>query len=326
MIAVGLQTSSRAFRTPMTKDYLMNNSIFDINTLISEFSPPSSITADLDSLCQSLEKMFAGQPADLAIFAAGLERVMKWAAIRTPAEGSSAAVGWRARYAGLPKLGGTLTCQNDEQELMLSMDSANAVYMGSWRSLQLGQEDQGGVFSIEDSSSGRILVLDTGLAKQNFQLPDSEGLTWGSVAGFLQGLRVEKLPQPEHPESQPAPASPASLAQSNVTDAEVSPDAPPTILARPAKHQTPAVPLPSESSGKKPVPDEQPAMINPKIWQCACGSKNAGQFCPKCGSEKPTQVVIQKSAPAQPTVCSQCGGVLSTGARFCRNCGTKARG
>lgn len=304
----------------------MDKPIFDINTLISEFSPPSLIVADIEILCQNLEKMFAGQPADLAMFAAGLARVMKWVAIRTPAEDSSAAVGWRARYADLPKLGGTLSCKNDKQELMLSMDSVNVVYLGSWRSLQPGQEDQGGIFSIEDSSSGRMLVLDTGLAKQQFQLPDLEGLTWGSVAGFLQGIQVEKPPQSEPAESQTAPASPVPLPQPNDTDAEVSAEATPTILARPAKHPTPAVPLPVQNSGRKPAPGEQPATINPQIWQCACGSQNAGQFCPKCGSEKPAPVVVQKSATAQPTVCRQCGGVLSIGARFCRNCGTEARG
>jgi hypothetical protein len=304
----------------------MNNSSFDINTLISEFSPPSSIVADIEILCQNLEKMFAGQPANLALFAAGLARVMEWAAIRTHAEDSSAAVAWRARYAGLAKLGGTLTCQNDKQELMLSMDSVNVVYMGSWRSLQPGQEKQGGVFSIEDSPSGRILVLDTGLAKQNFQMPASEGLTWGTVAGFLQGIQVEKLSQPEPPESQPAPASPVHLARSNVTDAELSLDVPPTILARPTKHQNASMPLPSENSRRKPAPGEPPAMINPEIWQCACGSKNAEQFCPKCGSEAPVSVAVKKSAPVQPMVCGQCGGALSIGARFCRNCGIEARG
>jgi hypothetical protein len=57
----------------------------------------------------------------------------------------------------------------------------------------------------------------------------------------------------------------------------------------------------SENSGRKPAPDKQPAMINPKTWKCACGSENTGQFCPKCGSKKPAPVVEQKSAPAQPS-------------------------
>lgn len=302
----------------------MNNSPFDIEFLFSDVPLPLTIIADIEILCQSLEKMFAGQPADLAMFAAGLARIMKWAAIRTPAEGSSAAVGWRASYAGLPKLGGTLTCQNDEQELMLSMDSANVVYMGSWRSLQPGQEEQGGVFSIEDSPSGRKLVLDTGLAKQNFQLPDSEGLTWGSVASFLQGLQGDEPPQPEPSESKSAPVSPVPLPQPNVTDVELSPDATPTILSSQTMPQKPPVlPLP-HISGNDLSPSEQPGIESLNQWQCSCGSKNAGQFCPKCGSEKPTPVVVQKSTPVQPTFCWKCGGVLSIGARFCRYCGAEA--
>jgi len=304
----------------------MNNSPLDISSIFLDISVPSSVVANLESLCLNLEKMFAGQPADIDVFTAGLVRIIEWSKVRPPAENNLASVGWNARYVGLPELGGTLICQNTEQELMLSLDSSSMVYMGSWRSLQPGQEEHGGIFSIEDSSSGRILVLNTGLTKQQFQLPDSEGLTWGSVAGFLQGIQGEKPTQPEAPESQPGPASPIAVPQPNVIDAKLSTDATPTILARPAKRQIPAAPLPVQNSGRQPAPVEQPVIIKPIVWQCACGRKNTGQFCPTCGKEKPTAAAVQKSAAAQPTVCRQCGGVLSKGARFCRNCGTEARG
>lgn len=318
---VGLYTSSRAFRRPMTKDNLMNNSIFDINTLISEFSPPSSIVADIEILCQNLEKMFAGQPANLTLFAAALPRVMEWAAIRTHAEDSSAAVVWRARYAGLPKLGGTLTCQNIEQEFMLSLDSSSTVYLGSWRSLRSGDEELGGIFSIEDSSGGRVLVLDTGLTKQKIQIPNSDGLNWGSIAGLLTGSQDLELIQPDVSESQLFSVPP----QDEPPNVTLPSDAAPTILARPARQQKAPVTLPTENSDRKATPVIQPEMTQPDGWLCTCGNKNAGQFCLKCGREKPTQTGVEKSKPAQPTVCKQCGGVLSTGAKFCRRCGSEVR-
>jgi hypothetical protein len=172
-----------------------------------------------------------------------------------------------------------------------------------------------------------MLVLDTGLNKQQFQLPDSEGLTWGSVAGFLKRIQVEKPTQLEAAESQPLPPAPVKglpvlPSSPNKPDVEATPKIP----AKPAKLQIPPAPLPSIKAERNPAPAEQPVVFDPKIWKCACGSKNTGQFCPRCGSEKPAPVVEQKSAPAQPSYCKQCGKVLSIGARFCRNCGTEARG
>jgi ribosomal protein L40E len=305
----------------------MNSTSSDLSSVFLEISVPSSIVKDLDFLSLNLKKMFAGQSADIDVFTAGLVRIMEWSKVRPPAENNSVSAAWTARYVGLPEVGGTLICQNTEQELMLSLDSENVVYMGSWRSLQPGQEEHGGIFSIEDSSSGRMLVLDTGLTKQQFQLPDSEGLTWGSVAGFLQRIQVEKPTQLEAAESHPLPPAPVQglpglPSSPNIPDVE----SPPKMPAKPAKRQIPPAPLPSINVGRKPAPAEQPAVIDPKIWKCACGSKNTGQFCPKCGSEKPAPVVEQKRATVQPTVCRQCGGMLSIGARFCRNCGTEVRG
>ncbi len=290
----------------------MNSTSSDFSSVFLEISLPSSIVKDLDFLSLNLKKMFAGQSTDINGFTAGLVRIMEWSKVRTPVENNSASVAWTARYVGLPEVGGTLICQNTEQELMLGLDSKNVVYMGSWRSLQPGQEEHGGIFSIEDSSSRRMLVLDTGLTKQQFQLPDSEGLTWGSVAGFLERIQVENPTQLEAAESQPPlptpvkglPVLPSTL---NMPVVELSPDSTPTIIAKPLKRQPP------------PAPDEQ----LPKTWECACGITNTGEFCPKCGRKKPSPVVDQKSAPAQPTYCRQCGGTLSIGARFCRNCGTE---
>ncbi len=309
----------------------MNSTSSDFSSVFLEISLPSSIVRDLDFLSLNLKKMFAGQSADINGFTAGLVRIMEWSKVRPPADNNSASAAWTARYGGLPEFGGTLICQNTEQELMLSLDAENVVYMGSWRSLQPGQEEHGGIFSIEDSSSGKMLVLDTGLAKQQIQLPESEGLTWGSVAGFLQGIQIEKPTQLEAEESQPPPPAPVKglpvlPTSPNKPDVERFPDATPTILAKPAKRQLPPVSPLSENADRKPAPVERPVMINPKTWQCTCGSKNTEQFCPKCGSKKPAPVVEQKSAPAQPAVCKQCGVALSIGARFCRNCGTEVRG
>jgi hypothetical protein len=262
----------------------------------------------------------------MTVFSHRLARLLEWAKLRPSVEDTSAAAGWHAKYAGLPGFGGTLTCQNDAQELMLSFDSTHTAYLGSWRSLRPGEEDHGGLFSIEDSKSGKMLVVDTGLEKQQIALPDTEGLIWGDVASFLQSVQDEKPQQPEPSETQPAPASPVSVHQPNLTEADVSPDAAPTMFVRPVKHQIPAVPLPTENSSRKPAPGEPPAVINPETWQCACGSKNAEQFCSKCGSQKPAPVAVQKSAPAQPTFCRQCGEALSFESRFCRNCGLEIRG
>ena len=286
----------------------MDKSPFDFNSFLSEFSLPSSIAADLEILCGAMEKMFAGQPVDMAVFATGLGRVMEWAKIRTPAEDSSNAGGWRARYAGIPKLGGTLTCQNGEQEWMLGMDSSNEAYLGSWRSLRPGEEDHGGLFSMEDSSSGRMLVLDTGQSKREILFPGAERLIWGSIDGFLQGMQVEQPQSPDAPESRPAP--PPS----------------PTVLSGLPVPQAPPAPVPSRLSDKKFLPPEQPASIHPEVWQCACGRKNTGRFCPECGSEKPAPAAVQNNAPKQAAFCRECGTKLSSGARFCRICGTEVKG
>lgn len=283
----------------------MNDSIHAIQSLLSNLTPPLSITADMEILCQGFEKISAGQLTEMSDFSQRLNRILEWAKVRPLAEDSSPTTGWHAQYAGLPKLGGTLTCQNDVWELMLSFDANNTTYLGSWRSLRPGEDDHGGLFSIKNADSGQVLVLDNGHAKQQVLLAGSERIAWGSIASFLQNVQNEESLQPDAPASTPTPASLPSAKP----DEEPSPDAAPTILARPARHL-------SENTGKKRRPVEQAAMVHPDTWDCACGSKNTGAFCPKCGSKK----------PAQPTVCRQCGEVLSTGARFCRNCGAEVQG
>ena len=146
----------------------MNNTSSDFSSVFLEISLPSSIVKDLDFLSLNLKKMFAGQSADINGFTAGLMRIMEWSKVRTPAENNSASVAWTARYVGLPEVGGTLICQNTEQELMLSLDSKNVVYMGSWRSLQPDQEEHGGIFSIEDFLPGGCWCWIQALPNSNF--------------------------------------------------------------------------------------------------------------------------------------------------------------
>ncbi|MCJ7695810.1 MAG: FecR domain-containing protein [Anaerolineaceae bacterium] len=53
---------------------------------------------------------------------------------------------------------------------------------------------------------------------------------------------------------------------------------------------------PQTLSGNELTPSEQPNLNDLNQWQCACGRKNAGLFCPKCGLEKPTSTDVQKDA------------------------------
>lgn len=54
----------------------------------------------------------------------------------------------------------------------------------------------------------------------------------------------------------------------------------------------------------------QPAQqSSPGAWQCSCGSRNTGRFCPECGKPKPAAWVCK------------CGAE-NTG-KFCQNCGAK---
>jgi ribosomal protein L40E len=326
----------------------MNNS--SDQSVFSKLTPPSFITTDIEILCQDFDKILVDQPTEISAFSQRLARVLEWAKVHPLVEDPSITTGWSAQYAGLPALGATLTCQNDVWELMLSFDTNQTAYMGSWRSLRPGEEDHGGLFSIENIASGQVLVLDTGQSKQQVKLTGSERIAWGSIITFLQSIQIEEslqtdnqagtstpaaLPS-EHPDvdfsSNDAPtilARPTKQQNTSVTmtsenqEAEISTDSAPTILAKSTRQKNTFVIPPTETSDKRPLPTKQPTQTQSDVWQCICGNQNTGQVCLKCGKEKPAPATVQKSAPAQPTVCRQCGGVLSIGARFCRKCGTK---
>lgn len=295
----------------------MNNNPLKNNSSFLEVSVPSSIIVDLETLGLHLKMMFSGQPTEINIFAAGLMRIIEWTKNRTPAEKNSKSDSWTAKYVGFPEIGGTLIFQNPEQELMLSLDASNKVYLGSWRSLSSEEEEHGGIFSIEDSANGRMLVLDTGLTKQNVPLPNSDGLKWGSVTSFLESLQVDDVVQPDELEH-------TILSDSTQPDnpkEDISSNDAPTILASSARQLNKSMSPPTEISDTKPALTDQPARSKLDVWQCVCGNKNAGPVCLKCGKEKPASASVEMSAPVQKLVCSQCGGVLSKGAKFCRHCG-----
>lgn len=82
---------------------------------------------------------------------------------------------------------------------------------------------------------------------------------------------------------------------------------------------------------------------DPQSWTCQCGNKVTGNFCPNCGSKKPSQsstwtcscgsvntglfcsMCGSKRPPSQKVKCSNCGWEsvgTDTPIRFCPNCGT----
>lgn len=328
----------------------MNNPINSIQSLFSNLTPPLSIIADIEILCQGFENFFTGQPADMMVFSQRLTSVLEWAKVHPLVEDPSITTGWRAQYAGLPALGGTLTCQNDSWELMLSFDTNHTAYMGSWRSLRPNEEEHCGVFSIENTSSGQVLVFDTGQAKQQLQLFGSERIVWGSIGAFLKNMQnVESMqtntqtdtPTPaslpsEHPDleifSNDAPtilAAPKRQQNASVNshadnlEPELATDSDRTILAGSAKQHHKFMSPPTEISDKKHVPTEKPAKSQPDVWQCTCGNTNLGPVCLKCGKEKSSMGSVEKSKATQPTVCRVCGKEISIGAKFCRHCGAE---
>ena len=288
---------------------------------------PTSAATDLEMLCSALDLLQASGAADLNALAGCLSRLSDWLKNQKEAAPGDNS-GWSSEPFGVKGMGGMITCRSTQREVIFNQDGSGQPYLGMWHSRVPGEADRNGSFKIQAGDGGTQLVLE-GSHPLQVSLPALGATSWGSLDAFYQKLNNSRQPNP--PAAAPIPPPPAQglpvlPSSPNIPDVELSLDATPTILAKPFKLQTPPVPLPSENSGRKLTPSEQPAMINPEVWQCTCGSKNAGQFCPKCGSEKPAPVVAQKSAPAQPTYCRQCGGVLSIGARYCRNCGTEARG
>lgn len=169
------------------------------------------------------------------------------------------------------------------------------------------------------------MVLE-GIRPLQVSLPGFGAAAWGAVDAFYQGLNSSSQPDssaaapPPPPPVQALPVLPLPTAPV-ISDLEHTPKIP----VNPAKPQALPAPLLSENAMSKPAPVQRAVVIDPKTWKCACGSLNTGQFCPKCGSKKPAPVVEQMSAPVQPAFCRQCGKALSSGARFCRNCGTEVR-
>jgi hypothetical protein len=232
--------------------------------------------------------------------------------------------GWTSEPFGMKGMGGMLTCHSDQWEVIFNLDGSGQPYMGMWQSRLPGGDNRSGSFKIQAGEGGTQLLLE-GSRPLQVSLPGFEAAGWGSMEAFYKGLNSKRQPNP--PAADPLPPAPVQRLpvlppSPKLPDVERTPKIP----AKPQKHQIPPVPLPSETRERKPAPVQRPAVIDLNSWKCACGSLNTGQFCPKCGSEKPVPVVEHKSAPAQPSYCKQCGKVLSIGARFCRNCGTKVRG
>jgi ribosomal protein L40E len=292
-----------------------------------ESAVPTSTAADLEMLCTALDLLQNGAHADLNALAGCLSRLSGWLK-NQPEAAPDDVSGWTSEPFGVKGIGGMITCRNDRWEVIFNQDGSGQPYLGMWQSRLPGETHHNGSFKIKAGGGETQLVLE-GDRPLQVSLPVIAAAAWGSMDGFSQGLN--NIHQPNPPPTDPPSSLPVQelLVHSFppfIPDVDLSPDATRTIIAKPKKHKPLPVPLHSENSGRKPALDKQPAMIKPKTWNCACGSENTRQFCPKCGSERPAPVVKQKSAPAQPAFCRKCGKVLSIGARFCRNCGTEVRG
>ncbi len=288
---------------------------------------PASVAADLQTLCATLDLLQTGAQTDLNALAGCLARLADWLKNQQEAAPDDSS-GWTSEPFGVKGLGGMVTCRSDRWEVIFNVDGSGQPYLGMWQSRLPGETSRNGSFQIQAADSGAQLLLE-GARPLQVSLPGFEAAAWGAMDAFYQELNSRHepdSPQEESPPPPPVQGLPVLPPSPNPPEAAPSPDTNSTILAKPSRRQIPSAPLPSENSARKPAPDEQPAMIHPKTWKCSCGSKNTGPFCPKCGSKKPAPVVKKRSTPAQPTVCKQCGGVLSIGARFCRNCGAEVQG
>jgi ribosomal protein L40E len=283
---------------------------------------PTAVATDLETLCATLDLLQASGQADLNALAGCLSHLSDW--LKNQPEAAPGDIsGWTSEPFGVKGMGGMITCRSDQREVIFSQDGSGQPYLGMWHSRVPGEAERNGSFKIQTGDGGTRLVLE-GSRPLQVSLPALEAASWGSLEAFHQGLNSLRRPDPPAAAPTPPPpvqGLPAPPAPANLPEVELFPNAAPTILTRPIKLPIPPVPLPSENSSRKSAPDEQPVVINPEIWQCACGSKNAERFCRNCGREKPAPVAVQKSAPAQSTFCRQCGEALSIGARFCRNCG-----
>jgi len=275
-----------------------------LGILKPQVSPvPTSTAMDLETLCAALDLLQTGGQADLNALGNCLLHLSCWLKKQEEADRDDVS-GWTSEPLNVKGIGGMITCYSDQLEVIFNLDASGQPYMGMWQSILPGEPPCYGSFKIQAGDRGTQLILE-GSRPLQVLLPVFGTVDWGAMDAFYQGLNNSR--------------------QQNIPAVELSPDAPLTILVEPAKHQTSPVPLLSENSGRKTAPAEQPTMISPKTWKCACGSMNTGEFCTRCGGKKPAPVVEQKSTPAQLAFCRQCGSALSIGARFCCNCGTEVR-
>ena len=289
-----------------------------------ESAVPTSAAADLETLCAALDLLQTGAQADMDALAGCLARLSGWLK-NQPEAASDDASGWTSEPFGVKGMGGLLTCRSDRWEVIFHQDGSGQPYLGMWQSRLPGETNRSGSFKIQAGEGRTQLVLE-GSRSLQVSLPGFDIAGWGAVDAFYQGLNSSR--QPDSPAADPPPPPPVQgLPVLPLPTAPVKLDLErtPKIPANPAKPQAPSAPLLSENAMSKPAPGQRPVVIDPKTWKCACGSLNTGQFCPKCGSKKPAPVVEQMSAPVQPAFCRQCGKALSSGARFCRNCGTEVR-
>ncbi|MEA4908274.1 MAG: hypothetical protein VB089_11675 [Anaerolineaceae bacterium] len=274
---------------------------------------PASVAADLETLCATLDLLQAGAQADLNALAGCLTRLAGWLKNRqkgAPDDSSD----WKSESFGVKDMGGMVTCHSDRWKVIFNQDGSRRPYLGMWQSRLPGETGRSGSFQIQVADGGVQLLLE-GARSLRVSLAGFEAAAWGAMDAFYQELNSRH--QSDAPQEETPPRKlPVLPTAPNPPQAAPSPHANLTILAQPPGHQIPPGPLASKNPARKPASGKQPAMIDPKTWDCVCGRQNTGAFCPQCGSKQ----------PAQPAVCRQCGGVLSIGARFCRNCGAEVRG
>ncbi len=285
---------------------------------------PTSVATDLETLCAAVDLLQTGGQADLDALAGSLSRLSAWVKVQEKAVPGDVS-GWTSEPFGVKGMGGMVTCHNERWEVIFNLDGSGRPYMGMWQSRLSGENGRSGSFRVQAGGGGTQLMLE-GAHPLQVSLQGFEASAWGAPDAFYQQLNSTNQPKPPVVDSQPIePQQPEVPPVSNIPEGKLASDAAPTILAKPRKHPVSPVPLSSNVLEEKPASREQPTMVSPRTWQCACGSMNKGDFCPKCGGRIPSRVVEQRSVPAQPVLCKQCGKALSPGARFCRNCGAEVK-
>ncbi len=172
----------------------------DFASLEQKISIPLPVAENLDVLDQALNMLSLGKAADLGALAGSLFPLAEWMKTRPSSQGGSRSA-WKATYFGSPGLGGMLTCQKKNQELIFSLDSDGVPYLGIWNIQLPGKKSRGTSFKIENTPEGLQLILEDGKNQKSHKLPGAEGLLWGTLDGFL-----EKVNPPQAAPSPPAPS------------------------------------------------------------------------------------------------------------------------